>query len=98
MVDFKKLTKKEEPRVYIDGEIINIEGIPDKSISSDIYEGITANSEGFRLLYPKLNDEVLEYVVKKCLENCGNFSPVTYNYALQEYLVPELLKRLKEND
>jgi len=98
MVDFKKYIKQNsnpyDAYVSINGEEIDINCVLDKSITLEQYKTARANSEGFKVLYSKLNNEALKYAVENCLFNCGYTDAITYNGLLQTYLVPELLKRL----
>lgn len=95
MVNLKLHTKpKPDPYITFDGEEVDINSIPDKSISLEWYKTVRANSEGFRMLYSKLDNEALKHVVEHCLDNCGYKDDITYDGALQVYLVPELLKRI----
>lgn len=95
MIDFKLHTKpKPEPHISFNDEEVDINSIPDQSITLNQYKTVRANSEGFRILYTKLDNKALKYAVKHCLDNCDYYDLSTYNGSLQVYLVPELLKRL----
>lgn len=97
MVDFKRLLNKPDPFVSIDGVPIDIESVKPGTITLEQYHKARANSPGFRELYSKLNNEALIEAVKNNLKNCTHpFSPDVYEYALENYLVPELIKRLEE--
>jgi len=95
MINFRKYLNEVEPFVSIDGVQIDIESIEPGTITLEQYHKARANSPGFRALYAKLNNEALIEAVKNNLNNCTHqFSPMVYEYALQNYLVPELIKRL----
>lgn len=95
MIDFKKLINEPEPSVSINGVQIDIENTEPGTITLEQYHQVRANSPGFRLLYSKLNNEALVEAVKHNLMNCTHpFNPEVYEYALENYLVPELIKRL----
>lgn len=92
----KSKTPKLKPHVSIDGVDIDIETVESGTITLDQYKKVRANSPGFTLLYSKLNNEALISAVRHNLNNCTHpFSPQVYEYALQKYLVPELIKRLE---
>jgi len=92
---FKLHTKpKSEPHVLFNNQEIDINSIPDQSITLEQYKTVRANSEGFRILYSKLDNEALKHAVNNCLSNCSPKDTIIYEGALQYYLVPELLKRL----
>ena len=99
MVDFKTKIKKPriKPYVSIDEVEIDIENTPPGSITIEQYRNARANSPGFHLLYTKLNNEALIEATNQNLNNCRYstyISEATYEWALQNVLVPELLKRL----
>ncbi|WP_088187565.1 hypothetical protein [Desulfosporosinus sp. FKA] len=98
MIDFKTKIKRPtiKPFVSIDGIEIDIENTPSGSITLEQYNSARANSPGFHLLYTKLNNEALIEAVKHNLNNCRvNVSESTYEWSLQNILVPELIKRLE---
>lgn len=102
MINFKKYIKKYinevEPFVSIDGVQIDIESIEPGTITLEQYHKVRANSPGFQVLYTKLDNEALIEAVRHNLANCTHtFSPVVYEYILQNTLVPELIKRLEDN-
>lgn len=82
--------------VNINGENINIFELEPRSISLDTYRTIKASTDGFRMLYPYLDDEALIHVTKHTARNCSPRYPVTYEWALVYHIVPELIKRLQE--
>lgn len=93
----KYLKAKEQPYVAINGEPIDIIAVGSGTITLEQYRQIRANSLGFEILYTKLNNEALIEAVKHNLANCTHvFSPVVYEYTLQNILVPELIKRMEE--
>ncbi len=95
-VNLKTKTHEIEPYLSIDGIEIDINNLQPGSINLEQYRKARANTPGFRLLYSKLNDEALAEAVRHNLANCTHpFSPAVYEYALQNYLVPELIKRLE---
>lgn len=97
MVDFKIKVTKLKPFVSIDGVPIDIEAIEPGTITLDQYKKARANSPGFQVLYTKIDNEALIEAVKDNLKNCTHpFSPSVYEYALENYLVPELIKRLEK--
>lgn len=99
MIDFKKYINEIEPFVSIDGVTIDIEAIEPGTITLEQYHKTRTNSPGIKLLYTKLNNEALIHAVNHNLNNCTHhFDPAVYEYALQNYLVPELIKRLEENE
>lgn len=99
MVQFPRNTLKVKPFVSINGVEIDIENTPPGSITLEQYRTIRANSPGFALLYSKLNNEALIAAAKHNLDNnYGHISPGTYEWALQNILVPELLKRLESKE
>ncbi|HBV97749.1 MAG: hypothetical protein JL50_03095 [Peptococcaceae bacterium BICA1-7] len=92
----KPKTPELKPHVSIDGVDIDIAAVKPGTITLDQYKKVRANTPGFRLLYSKLNNEALIAAVKHNLDNCTHpFSPQVYEYALENYLVPELIKRLE---
>lgn len=98
-MDFKTKIKIPaiKPHVSISDVEIDIENTKPGSITLEQYRNARANSPGFALLYSKLNNEALVEAVINNLSNCTHpFSPEVYEYALQNYLVPELIKRLRE--
>lgn len=98
MVKFKTKTPEIKPYVSINGVEIDIKNTQPGSITLEQYRNARANSPGFALLYSKLNNEALIEVVKHNLDNCRYTykSEATYEWALQNILVPELIKRLEE--
>lgn len=100
MVDFSEMLDKPkiETHITINGEEVDVNSILDSSISLQLYKTIRANSLGFEALIPKLNNETLEYVVEHNLANCSWEPEVTYDYDLKNHLVPELLKRIREQE
>lgn len=98
---FKSLFNTPDPNpvpfVSIDGVPVDIKNIKPGTITLKQYQKARANSPGFIVLYTKLNNEALIEAVRNNLKNCTHpFSPVVYEYALQNYLVPELIKRLEK--
>lgn len=63
-------------------------------IGIEEYKQLRLNSYERRYILPTLDDETLDYVVRGCLHHCERHSTATYDGVLQEYLVPELLRRL----
>jgi hypothetical protein len=90
----KKTTPKIKPFVSIDGVEVDIENTQPGSITLEQYRKVRANSPGFDMLYSKLDNEALAEAVRNNLSNCSPKSNVIYEGALQNILVPELIKRL----
>lgn len=95
---FSKYLKPEiPPHVTIDGVPVDIEAVEPGTITLEQYRQVRSNAPGFQVLYTKLSNEALIEAVKNNLANCTHpFSPVVYEYVLQNTLVPELIKRLEE--
>ncbi len=87
---------KIKPFVSIDEVEIDIENTPPGSITLEQYRNVRANSPGFHILYTKLNNEALIEAVNINLYNCkyAYKAEATYEWVLENILVPELLKRL----
>ncbi len=98
MANFSKLLKKPkiEPHVTINGVEVNVNSLPDKSVTLEKYKTVRVNTPGFEALIPKLNNEALEYVARHNLTNCREENLATYDYNLKNHLVPELLNRIQE--
>jgi len=68
-------------------------------ISLKEYNELRTNSYGYKLLYPKLDDEALAAAVENTLKNCEPGHPYTpagsYDKAMVQDFGPILLKRLK---
>ncbi len=87
---------KLKPFISIDRVEINPADIKPGTITLDQYHRVRANSPGFEILYSKLDNEALIAAVQNNLANCTYpFSPMVYEYVLQNYLVLELIKRLE---
>lgn len=95
---FKFPHREKKPSVSFYGKPVDIKLTEDKSVTIDDYINCRANSDGFEALYPKLNDEALIAAVQKTLDNCGYKDNIIYEGALQNLLVPELLKRLAQKN
>jgi hypothetical protein len=85
-----------EPYASIDGKEININSIPDRSITLSQWDKVRGNTPGFRALYSKLDDEALLSCVDNHLKNCTNHNYSTYDYSLQNDLIPEMKKRIED--
>lgn len=92
----KRQEEKKNVVVHLNGEDIRVRDLPNQSVTLEEYKGMRMNSDGYEALIPKLNQEALEYAVQHCLNNCSRKNVVTYDGALQELFVPELLKRIKK--
>jgi hypothetical protein len=90
--NFKK--REVDPFVSFDGVEVDVYSLPDQSVTLEQYKTVRANTDGFNLLYTKLNNEALKHAVKNTLANCNRPNEITYDGNLQHNLVPELLKRL----
>lgn len=82
------------PIVSINGVDVEINEIPDRSITIDQYKTVLANSDGFTALHRKLDNEALKHATEHYLRNCRGESKTTYDYAVKNYIVPELLRRI----
>lgn len=88
-----------EPEVSFNGEKVNLNEIPDRSITIDFYKEteIRGNTPGQNELVKKFNNETLVCKIKEqILPYCSMHDDVTYDGALQLIYVPELLKRIEE--
>ncbi|MCR8641432.1 hypothetical protein NV379_02070 [Paenibacillus sp. N1-5-1-14] len=94
MVTFK--TRKFNPIVSFNDVEVDVSSLPDRSITVEQYKTVRANSDGFSALHCKLDNECLRYVVAHYLNNSRRESATTYDYALKNDIIPELLKRLEE--
>lgn len=95
---------KVEPNVIIDGQQVDLDTIPDRSITLEEYQAkeFRANTPGSTKLIAKFDNAALIHKVEnEILPNCAERSDITYDGALQLHYVPELLARLaaleKEN-
>ena len=97
MINFSdKVKPKIKPFVSINGIEVNLADIEPGTITLEQYQNSISNSPGLQILYTKLDNEALIGAVRNTLANCyGRVSDVTYEGALQLFLVPELLKRLE---
>jgi hypothetical protein len=84
-----------EPHATINGVKVDFQKTPDRSITKEQWKQVRANSPGFRDLYPKLNDEALLDSVQNHLNNIDCHCDCTYEYSLANFLVPEMMKRIK---
>lgn len=80
--------------ISINNQPIDITSFPDCSISIETLQTIRCNTDGFKLLYPKLTNEALIWIVQQNLNNCSRSSDITYDGILKSTLVPLLCKRL----
>jgi hypothetical protein len=80
--------------ITIDGVERLISEIPDGSLTLEEYKLVRTNTDGFRAVLPKLNNEALKYVAQHYVANASRHPRVTYDYAINEDVIPELLKRL----
>jgi hypothetical protein len=71
-----------------------ISEIADGSLTLEEYKLVRSNTEGFRAILPKLNNEALKYVARHYVANARRHPSSTYDYAINEDVIPELLKRL----
>ncbi|AMM45005.1 hypothetical protein SP15_205 [Bacillus phage SP-15] len=95
MVDFSKLTNKEKPHVTINGREVEVDSIPDQSLSLEEYLTVRANSAGFEALYPKLSNKALIHASQNTLKNCKiEPSSATYDYTLKTHIVDQLIGRI----
>lgn len=88
-----------QPVVSFEGVEINLEEIPDQSLSFQFCQESTirANTTGFNALIPKYDNETIIHKLRDhILPNCSPADPITYDGALKEHYVPELLNRLEE--
>ena len=97
MVNFSnKLKPKIIPFVSIDGVEVNLADIEPGTITLEQYRNARSNTPGLQMLYTKLDNEALMEATRNTLKNCySRVLDVTYEGALQLFLVPELLKRLE---
>lgn len=88
---------KLEAFVSFDGEEVDLDSIPDRSLTLKEYKSnnIRANTPGWNALLKKYNNETLTYVTNNYLANCSHKNDITYDGALQYRVVPELLNRLQ---
>ena len=85
-----------EPFVSFNRVEIDVDSIPDQSVTLEQYKTVRANTPGFEKLYQKLNPEAFEHVVHHFIANSTRPDPGTYDGAMQYVLIPEMLKRLRE--
>lgn len=83
---------------YQDKEI-HVSELEDKSVTMEMKNRMRMNSYAQDDLPPKLTDEALIETTKYYVSNCHTprFPCATYNESIIHKLVPELLKRLEEN-
>lgn len=88
---------KLEPFVSFNGEEVDLDSIPDRSLTLKQYKesNLRANTPGFNALLKKYDNETLTYVTNHYLNNCSHKNDITYDGALQYRVVPELLDRLQ---
>lgn len=84
-----------DPFVSFDDVEVDVHSLSDQSVTLEQYKTVRANTDGFNILYTKLDNEALRHVVKYTLNNCSRPPDITYDGSLQYNLVPELLKRLR---
>lgn len=93
---------KKEFMSHVSQEIIDITKQGGQCVSHKQYQELRMNSFERKYLIPFLEREALINTIEYCLSQCcednkGSFAcPVTYNEALINDLVPELIKRLKQ--
>jgi hypothetical protein len=92
--NFNHKRKEIDPQVSFNGVDVDVCSLPDQSVTLEQYKTVRANTDGFNILYTKLDNEALRYVVKYTLDNCSRPPEITYDGSLQYNLVPELVKRL----
>lgn len=83
-------------KILIGSNEVELSSIPDSSITPEVHKTIRTNSEGWEKLLPKYTVETLKVVTEQYLANCERGIRSTYDYALKERLVPELLSRLED--
>lgn len=83
--------------VSINNQPVAIDTFADCSITVEQLETIRADTKGFKLLYPKLNNEALIHMVNLNLNNCSISREITYDGVLKSTLVPLLCKRLRSS-
>lgn len=92
----KRQEEKKNVTVSLHGKDIRVRDLPNESVTLEDYKAMRMNSDGYEAMIPKLNQETLKYAVQHCLNNCARKDVVSYDGALQELFVPELLKRLEK--
>lgn len=58
------------------------------------YKQLRGNSRDWNAIVPALNDEALVHVAKYCADNMSRGMPSTYDHAMVNVYLPEVLKRL----
>lgn len=91
-IDFKlkfptRRVRDIEAHFTFEGKEVDINSIPDKSITWGQWQTVRANSKGFALLYPKLDSDALVKHVENTMNN-GTKHP--------ENWVPLLVKRIQD--
>lgn len=96
----EKLKQENELKFVLleDGSQKHITEFDNKSISPDEYQAFRMNSYARNDIYPKLTNETLleqaEYYISQCHKP---YTISTYNDAIIHLILPELMKRFKEN-
>jgi hypothetical protein len=88
--------KPDKPSVLFNGEEVDINSIPDGSITLDTYlkTDIRANTAGYNALFLKYDNQTLVHVTQTYLDNCMRHDDVVYDGAVKNRIVPEMMRRL----
>lgn len=99
--EYEEKLKKENELKYVileDGSQKHISEFDNKSISPDEYQTFRMNSYARNEIYPKLTNGTLLEQAEYYISQCHKPSTIsTYNDAIIHLILPELLKRIKEN-
>lgn len=89
----------EKKYIDINGEKVHVSELKDRSVTSDMKESMRMNSYANDDMPPKLTNEAIIKTAEHYLENCSQprYPCVTYEEALIHRIMPELIKRLKED-
>ena len=66
------------------------------NVTLDEWKALRINSAERDLLYPRLSDEAFAFALDIVLVNCSRPRLHTYEHALSEVLVPQLLQRFRK--
>lgn len=97
----KNMSRKEVNQEYVEyrNKFIHVSELEDKSVTPDDLKKMDKTTYIRTQIPPKLTDEALIQTAENYIMQCSKsgYPFITYEEALIHTIVPELLKRLKEN-
>ncbi|MDF2615407.1 MAG: hypothetical protein K0Q47_62 [Sedimentibacter sp.] len=84
-----------EPHASYKGKRIDIDAVPERSITLEEWKDVRANTWGFEKLYSKLSDSAFFDVLDNHLKNSSGKACGTYDYSIENNLIPEMRHRME---